>query len=108
VLVVVVVVCATPVSTGTSKTYFSGAGNNSMLKSYVNDTYSYKEDSRTIGFPQYNEPMIICANPNYYKGKHKVDQEFFDGQVYAIRMYTSVLSDEQMQKHNVIDKARYK
>ncbi len=95
------------VSTGNNIAYFSGAGNNSMVKTYINNTYSYKAVSGNVGYPTHDEPFIICSNPYYSGGELLTDIEFFKGYVYAVRFYNKVLTDEQMQKHNVIDKSRF-
>ena len=87
--------------------YIAGAANASMIKSYINGSLNYKEASGEIGYSQNNEEMILCGSPNYRNNLKKVDGWYFTGYLYSVRMYSTVLSDDQIQKHYVIDKARF-
>jgi len=85
--------------------YIGGAADSSLVKSYVNGSFKQVSKSGTIKYPMYNEPILICGNP--YSDRVNDDDFFFKGNVYAVRMYSSVLSNDQMQKHYVIDKSRF-
>ena len=93
------------------KNYISGAGDSNMVKAYVNGKHKYTQSSGEVGKPHYDEPIVICANPNYYKVNEgrpkKVDQEYFKGYVYSVRLYNKVLTNDEMQKNYVIDKSRF-
>ena len=48
--------------------------------------------------------MVLGANP---LGSGVESTGFFNGWMYTARMYSSVFSDDQLQKHYVIDRARF-
>ena len=87
--------------------YAAGSANDKMLKSYVNGTFNYIEKNGNLNAPIAGEKMIICGSPNFRTNQNKVDGWYFTGNVYAARMYSRVLNDDELQKHYLIDKARF-
>ena len=50
-----------------------------------------------LGLNPYKNGLNDYGNPN----------EAFNGYIYTARMYSKVLTDDELQKHYVIDKWRY-
>ena len=85
--------------------YIGGSANSSLVKNYINDALSQVNNSSAIVPPRNNEPFLIGANP--YMNRLNDEDFYFKGYVYAARMYSKVLTDDQFQKHYVIDKWRF-
>ena len=65
----------------------------------------------TIQYPIDHTYMILGGNP-YGSGLQTSapwggSNEAFNGYIYTARMYSKVLTDDELQKHYVIDKWRF-
>ena len=89
----------------TDKTYFGASRvNNYQIMLRLNDKEEKKlERSNAINYPQKNTYIILGGNPS----GESLWGEAFNGYIYTARMYSKVLTDDELQKHYVIDKWRF-
>ena len=95
------------ISATTNKKYYaSGRYNNQYSKVTLNEQTNTDNYSAAITYPTNNTYMVLCTNP-FGNSDDPNNNENFHGYIYTARMYSSVLTDDQLQKHYVIDKWRF-
>ena len=94
--------------TTNQKYYLAGRANNQYEKITLNETSIINNNAATIKYPGYNTYMVLGLNP-YKDGLNNYGNlnEAFNGYIYTARMYSKVLTDDELQKHYVIDKWRF-
>ena len=94
--------------TTNQKYYLAGRTNNKYENITLNETSITHNNTATIKYPGYNTYMVLGLNP-YKNGlnNYGVSNEAFHGYIYTARMYSKVLTDDELQKHYVIDKWRF-
>lgn len=83
--------------------YASGSYDNAKATFYQNGTKYEIAAAGTITKPQNNTIMMIGANP----AGNAVQQEYFVGKVYAVRIYNRALSEDEVLHNYQVDKRRY-
>mgnify|MGYP002548899424 FL=1 len=83
--------------------YASGSYDNAKASFYQNGTKYEIAAAGTITKPQNNTIMMIGANP----AGNAVQQEYFVGKVYAVRIYNRALSEDEVLHNYQVDKRRY-
>ena len=89
-----------------NKIYYAAAAtdNNKDILT-LNDNILKYNNIGTIVYPTNNTYMVLGTNPDG-SGIGKTN-ESFNGYIYTARMYSKVLTDDELQKHYVIDKWRF-
>ena len=85
--------------------YASLRSNNTTDFITLNDITTKINSVGTIKYPEGNTYLILGGNP--YENYSQVQEETFNGYIYTARMYSKVLTDDELQKHYVIDKWRF-
>lgn len=95
------------ISATTNKKYYaSGRYNNQYSKVTLNEQTNTDNYSAAITYPTNNTYMVLCTNP-FGNSDDPNNNENFHGYIYTARMYSKVLTDDELQKHYVIDKWRF-
>jgi len=94
-------VMSSDMTTGT-KYYGAARFNASNDRITLNNTTTTITRAGTITAPGYSTYLVLGSNPYQNAG----DNGYYKGYIYNARMYSSVLTDDQLQKHYVIDKSR--
>ena len=94
--------------TTNQKYYLAGRANNQYEKITLNEETATHNNAAAIKYPGYNTYMVLGLNP-YKDGLNNYGSpnEAFNGYIYTARMYSKVLTDDELQKHYVIDKWRF-
>ena len=93
------------------KNYIASRVNNQYEKVTLNENTATNNNVATIQYPIDHTYMILGGNP-YGSGLQTSapwggSNEAFNGYIYTARMYSKVLTDDELQKHYVIDKWRF-
>ena len=83
--------------------YLAGATSNEISVMRFNDEIQSAEETAIVKSPSHDTYLILGGNP----GGQYLDGDPFLGTIYLTRMYNRVLTDDEIEKNYVIDKARY-
>ena len=89
-----------------SKNYLGGTANSSKINSFINGNFYSTSAGGNIVQTNKNTYIVLGINP---KGStyDPAYIEAFHGYIYTARMYSKVLTEDNLQKHYVIDKWRF-
>lgn len=90
------------------KYYNAGRFNNTYEKNTMNESTKTTNNSGTINYPNSNTYVVLGVNPSGSGlNTYETPNEAYNGYIYTARMYSKVLTDDELQKHYVIDKWRF-